>query len=121
MLMSKTIVVQYSHINIEDYEITENYLTSLGMTFNGGFEDTFFFIETHKEPEVLKNLGKAGIFELRGGWRIIRITPQGITLYIACPLGDAYTFIPSHQIIAIHTVDKSFISEIQQEVKKRKL
>ena len=116
--MSKTITVQFLGVDSKDYEANIEYLNSLGMTFFNGFEDAYFNIEVNNEPKILNELSEAGIFKLRGGWSIIRMTSLGITLYISCPLGDSYVFIPAHQIIAIHTVDKSFLSKIQQQANK---
>jgi hypothetical protein len=116
--MSKTITVQYFPLVAEDSKLTTKYLNSLGMTSVNGFEETYFHIEVSEEPEILNDLREAGIFELRGGWSIHRITAQGIVLYISCPIGDGYAFIPPHQIITIHTVNKSFLDAIKQQARK---
>lgn len=118
--MSQTLTLQYSNIDTKDYKITEKYLNSLSMTFQNGFEDAYFQIEVVREPAILEKLRQAGIFDLRGGWHIILMADKGITLYIVCPLGDAYAFIPSNQIIAIHTVDQNFIAEIEEYSKQKK-
>ena len=88
------------------------------MTFHGGLEDVYLNIEVAYEPKVLTDLRSAGIFHIRGGWSIINMSSLGINLYIACPIGDSYAFIPAQQIISIHTVDKYFLDSIKQQAKK---
>ncbi len=87
------------------------------MTFHSGLEDIYFNIEVANEPKVLSELRDAGIFEIRGGWSIINMSNLGINLYICCPMGDSYAFIPAHQIISIDTVNKSFVDSIRHQAK----
>ena len=119
--MSKTLSIQYFNFDTENYKATEKYLNSLGMTFYNGFKDSYFQIEVVQEPSILDNLRESGIYDLNRKLYIIRVTDKGITLYFVWDVGDNYVFIPSNQIITIHTVDKTFINKIEDRIIKNKL
>lgn len=117
--MSETITAELLLVDSKNDETTVEYLNSIGMTFDSGLEDVYLNIEVVNEPKILNDLRNAGIFKIRGNWNITKMSHLEITLYISCPIGDSYAFIPAHQIISIHTVDKSFLDKIQQQAKKK--
>lgn len=116
--MSEIITAELVLVGSKNHEITVEYLNSIGMTFHNGLDDIYFNIEVANEPKALSDLRNAGIFKIRGGWSIMNMSHLGISLYISCPIGDSYAFIPTHQIISIHTVNKSFLDSIKQQSKK---
>lgn len=98
--MSETTTAELNLFDSKNHETTLKYLNFTGITFDSGLEDIYFNIEVAEEPKVLGDLRNAGIFQIRGAWSIINMSHLGINLYIACPIGDNYAFIPLHQIIS---------------------
>lgn len=115
--MSKTIIGDFFTIRDEDLEETTEYLSQLGMTFNGGIEKCLFSIQLRELPEILCKLEQSGYFDFQGGakeWQILKISSDGVALYIASPVGDGYIFLPKSNIISIHTIGKKYLDELKE-------
>ncbi|MCF2149694.1 hypothetical protein IQ276_025330 [Desmonostoc muscorum LEGE 12446] len=86
------------------------------MTFSSGIEKNFFYIELKELPEILFKLEQRGYLEIRSkeAWDIIKISVEGVVLYIVEQCGDGYVFLPKENIISIYTIDKNFLDEIAQ-------
>jgi len=114
--MSQTIIGKFFTINHDDLEDTTEYLKKLGMTFSSGLEKKFFYIELKELPEILFKLEQRGYLEIgsKEAWDIIKISVEGVVLYIVEQCGDGYVFLPKENIISIYTIDKDFLDEIAQ-------
>ncbi|MCA1992109.1 MAG: hypothetical protein LDL41_08685 [Coleofasciculus sp. S288] len=79
--MSKTIIGDFFTIRDEDLEETTEYLSQLGMTFNGGIENCLFSIELRELPEIMWKLEQSGYFDFQGGakeWEILKISSRDV-------------------------------------------
>lgn len=115
--MSHTIIGEFFTIKDEDLEDTTEFLKQLGMTFDGGIDKSFFYIELKELPEILLQLYSSKYFDYRRSqsqkmWDILKIYEQGIALYIASPYGDGYVFLPMNNIISIHTGNREHLDDL---------
>ena len=113
--MSKTIVAQFTGAGDENIEETVKYLDQIGMslTYRGKFEDVLFNIELQSIPDIMLILEGRGYFKERPKiWDMIRLTTEGVALYVPIAVADAYVFIPKETIICIHTVSEYFLREM---------
>ncbi|MHC5726839.1 MAG: hypothetical protein ACYTXY_22425, partial [Nostoc sp.] len=101
--MSKPIIGKFFTINHDDLEDTTEYLKQLGMTFHNGIENKLFHIELKQLPEILFKLEQRGYLEIysREAWDIIKISVEGVVLYICAECGDGYVFLPKENIVSI--------------------
>ncbi len=119
----ETIFGKFMTVHEKDLKTTTQYLSSIGMTFCGELEDIIFFIQTKEKPEILSQLKEHNylVIPKEPYWTILKMTPNGILLYIPSPVGDGYVFVPSNNIISIHTVDKNFLVKIRKYVDEYEL
>lgn len=116
--MSHTIIGKFFPIQDEDLEDTTEFLKQLGMTFHGGIDKTFFYIELKELPEILLQLYSSKYFDRdrsqsKKVWDVLKISEQGIALYTSSfSGGDAYVFLLMNNIISIHTVDQEFLDAL---------
>jgi hypothetical protein len=116
--MSKTIAAKFTGVGDENVEETVKYLDQIGMslTYRGKFEDVLFSIELQLVPEIMLVLERTGYFKERPKiWEMIRLTTEGVALYVSIAVADAYVFIPKETIICIHTVSEYFLREMSGE------
>lgn len=121
--MSQTIIGKFFTINDDDLEDTTEYLKQLGMTFDNGIEKNLFHIELKELPEILFQLDQRGYFEIpsKEAWDIIKISVEGVVLYIVEEYGDGYVFLPKENIVSIHTIKEEFLDAIAQKNQLRKI
>jgi len=116
--MSHTIIGNFFTTLHQDLEDTTEFLKQLGMTFHGGIDKGFFYIELKELPEILLQLYSSKYFDYNRSqskkvWDVLKISEQGIALYTASPYGgDGYVFLPMNNIISIHTVDQEYLDEL---------
>ncbi|MEH2086504.1 hypothetical protein [Nostoc sp.] len=121
--MSQTIIGKFFTIKDDDLEDTTEYLKKSGMTFGNGIEKNLFYIELKELPEILFKLEQRGYLEIysREAWDIIKISVEGVVLYIAEEYGDGYVFLPKENIVSIHTIEEEFLDAIAQKNQLRKI
>ncbi|MHC5828470.1 MAG: hypothetical protein ACYT04_74390, partial [Nostoc sp.] len=91
--------------------------------FHNGIENKLFHIELKQLPEILFKLEQRGYLEIysREAWDIIKISVEGVVLYICAECGDGYVFLPKENIVSIHTIEEEFLDEIAQINQLRKI
>ena len=88
----------------------------MGMPFASNVVDTLLFhVEIEETPRILLKLEQKGYLKSMKEWHILRISSEGIVLYIASPHGDGYIFIPRDRIISIHTIEREFFDKLQND------
>ncbi|MEH1938817.1 MAG: hypothetical protein V7L01_01180 [Nostoc sp.] len=121
--MTQTIIGKFFSINDDDLEDTIDYLKQLGMTFGNGIEKNLFYIELKQLPEILFKLQERGYLEIysREAWDIIKISVEGVVLFIVEEYGTGYVFLPKENIVSIHTIEEEFLDAIVQKNQLRKI
>lgn len=113
--MSKTFIARFIGVGDEDIQETVRYLDQVGMsmTYRGTFEHVLFHIELQEMPEIMFALEQRAYFT--GGskiWEMLRLSSEGLALYITHATADAFIFIPKEKIICIHTASEDFLKGI---------
>ncbi|HAA27249.1 MAG TPA: hypothetical protein DCE56_05670 [Cyanobacteria bacterium UBA8553] len=115
--MSVTIIGNFFVVEDDDLAETTGYLKQLGMIFSDAIENYSFSIELRELPEILFRLEQSYYFKGKGRtktWNILKISSDGILLYIASLFGDGYVFLPSENIVSLYTISESFIDELRE-------
>lgn len=86
------------------------------MLFPNGVEDQSFYVELKQLPDVLLKLLQRGYLDFikKENFDILKISNNGVILYISSFYGgDGYVFLPSENIISIHTLYDEFLDTIK--------
>ncbi|WP_143266410.1 hypothetical protein [Paraburkholderia caledonica] len=110
--MSSTIA-----LSIQLSDAVRKFLQTQGMVFDEGLHGETLYVEVREKPVILVQLEAAGIFELSEStkWDMLSLTSSGVTLYVMHPdAGDGYVFVPSSNIVSVHTISESWTREVKQ-------
>lgn len=98
-------------------DTVKEFLQSQGMVFDGRLHGETLYVEVREKPIVLVQLEAAGIFDRSKStrWDMLSLTSSGVTLYVMHPdAGDVHVFVPSSNIVSIHTVSESWARDVKQ-------
>ena len=109
--MSKTITCHYmGAIEKDAHETTIQYLTKIGMNPWAGADGAALMIEINEVPEIVTSLEAATGSEQI--WDVFKISDAGVSLYVTnWQPADGLIFIPTENIIALHTLSSEFIAK----------